>query len=1073
MAAEKTTTRARIESIKTDLRSISTCSTSTVVDVQELLADKTEDIVQKENIRARSSQLRSGQTATRKKTASTTVITTAKLASHSLAPRDKYILATEVANLTLKSLADALKSPPSGVFPKTKSTSNGDAPQSAKSNSPLQERFVSQVTNSPTKLLRSPSNVSCLTTGSGSGLVATAECARVAFAYMRTPEAMKAGGKQALQLQLENGMSALVGKMVAHGLDNLAIKELRVLKRRLDYILETTRLEDRTTSSKAVPKKVSNVQEKESIAALLDFGDINPNTTALPLIIAHQTHALRIIARSKRPLLIEETWQYLKTSHSSSLVNLLSQAATVANAEPKSLRQLESLAQTLLSMCPSISSAEDCSSGQDHLYLSPETVLSLQHLAFKVRQTWWKLAKHQVNEEKELFEPFSRCVVAFSRRSKLTAAAKYKIVDRLYQELLENAEGPVNGESKNCPSSGDATTKCLSALAQSAGLTDEAIRWLGTSKPSKTVNDSAVKMAPRLVRVAAISLDACLRGTSKTDIEKSFENALDAFSGGLSGSPTELEVLFAEVNSLRRIAAKAIFLHVQDPSNTTIPPQLLPQILRMASAGLHFTVRYLNTNISADTNRKAQNRHDQRFASVAKHTKSIVDTACLCSKLAAIGDADSHWSLMHTLFQNCLSIIRSLEVCPETGSSDNLQNPFVKISNAYWAVHLQLKMADGITMSSIMAMQASVDLLRDRSVRERQAGLIIMKLERLAEAYDALGRMEKSRETLKSCIATLIEFGDLQAATELGESQPISDIFSNEGTGSILGRVVKACQRTFIKAPPRRADELAYFDDSTLPAASRGLLLEWQLALFVRALSRNISWDPALHNSVERLSAQLLELYEPVQYPIRRQRVILMLLQLLREHPVLFSKQILPLDTVWEPNKDVSKSQDQALARYQCHLSALLKLKTALQESDLPMSTIEQCLSAWQSLTGSGTSWNDLTNNVDSIGDWVSELHTLADHLAAKGEDYSCIVALRLIARIFELEDNVDASRLITSLCALGLQLLRLGYTNKVAQIFSKVEHLVSRENTSTEAKLQWHIVYAEYLVEIGNLSKW
>ena len=69
--------------------------------------------------------------------------------------------------------------------------------------------------------------------GTNQGLVNTAECARVAFAYLGTPEAAKVAGKDSPELQLENGMLALVGKLVAHGLDNLAAKEMRTLKRRL------------------------------------------------------------------------------------------------------------------------------------------------------------------------------------------------------------------------------------------------------------------------------------------------------------------------------------------------------------------------------------------------------------------------------------------------------------------------------------------------------------------------------------------------------------------------------------------------------------------------------------------------------------------------------------------------------------------------------------------------------------------------------------------------------------------------------------------------------------------------
>jgi separase len=254
MAKDAITTRARIDNIKSDLRTISSCTTTTVAELQDLLLPNTAEPAQKENVKRKKADSAPTTARRRAATATSTATDQTKQATSSLAPRDRYILATEVANTTLKSLAEALKTqPPPRSRPATKAkpTSNentqklsrprlGHTKSSSIAIHPLKERSVSQAVNSPKKRpssRRSSSYSSCVHTGPDPGLVQTAECSRVAFAYLGTPEAVKVAGKDSPELQLENGVLALIGKLVAHGLDTLAIKEMRILKRRLDKYL--------------------------------------------------------------------------------------------------------------------------------------------------------------------------------------------------------------------------------------------------------------------------------------------------------------------------------------------------------------------------------------------------------------------------------------------------------------------------------------------------------------------------------------------------------------------------------------------------------------------------------------------------------------------------------------------------------------------------------------------------------------------------------------------------------------------------------------------------------------------
>jgi separase len=1078
MATKKDTARSRINSIKTHLRSISTCTATIAPDLQHLLAEQCEEPIQKENLRVKSTQSTTRRKAT--KTTITAAVDAVKQPSDSLAPREKYILATEVVNIVLKSLADALKAQPSpqilGKRSKSKSPTSDDTHTPAKQHTthsrPLQERSISQTINSPQKaslLRRSTSYSSFLTTGPDPGLLATADCARIAFSYLRTPEAVKTAGKDSPELQLENGILAFIGKLVAHNLDNLAVKELRVLKRRLDHYLgngiDDGNREARRTNGKVEPKKAPVPTEKETLASMLDFGDVDRKSAALPLITSHQIYTLRILARISRPRIIEAAWETLQISNQSSPVNLIWHTAKTPSFQVKATRQLESLAQIILSLCPSVSSADDATSGEEQLQPSPDIVFRLQHLAFQIRKKWWSLAKHQGNEEKELFEPFSKCVIAFARRSKISAVKKYKTAEALYTDLCGAVDNPLSSTKHSV--SVEQAAKSLSSLAQAAGLTEDALRWLGAPASPDKSKASAAKTATRMVRILTLSLDAATKDATRPDLEDNVANTIDALSGSLSGSALELDSLFLEINTLRRMASRILSSTAAVASTKSEPKIVQTQITRIIAACVHFSARYLGTKPPVDVDTKVLIQYNERAFKVSKFAKNIIDSVITCCKQPI--DSDASWNELSTVIQDCVRILHHFgKDLPE-----DLQGSFVKISNAYWAVSLRLRNADGNPEFILEAMERSIDLLQTRTQQERQSGLLAMKLEKLGEALDYLDRNDSSRDAFFRCAENLLSNCALEELIETAAKQPIQDVFQKASEAGTLGRVLKSYHRSFIKDGIEDSIDLAFYDNSGLPNAARGALLEWQLILYIKSLSRNRPWNFVLISSIQEISKRLLQVYSPSEFPIRRQRAHLLLLQLSQEHPDILTSETLQSSLNINLDAAQSPSQDSKLTKYGPHFETLLKFKTFMQETVPPMSTLQECLSIWQTLVASTSSWKDLTEQVDDPDNWIQELQAVADYLAAKGEEYVCLPALHLLVTVLELEKSSDPSRLVTARCTLGHQLLQLGYTGKAGLSFAKAEDLVKNEATTTDAKLRWHISYAEYLLRIGHITKW
>ncbi|KAF2856987.1 cell division-associated protein-like protein [Plenodomus tracheiphilus IPT5] len=1072
MATKDAPTHARIEGVKADLRSTSTCSTTTVAALQELLFRRNDVILEKENVRSKVQ-------ATARRRAGTTTAASAEAAKQALVtppPREKYILATEVANTTLKSLADALKNPlpPSATRPlKGKSPVEdarkptrprlGHTKSSSISQKPLKERSVSQASNSPQKRAprRSSSYSSILVSGPNPGLIATAECARIAFGYLGTPEAAKVLGKDSTDLQYENGVLVLIGKLVALGLDALAIKEMRTLKKRLDTYL-------RQDSDKPVPyqgAQQSIAGEKESLATLLDFANVESDSPAVTLIATFQIYTLRIIAKLRRPRIVESSLEYLRLTKPSSPANLIGTIASTPSGQTKAARQLESLAQIILALCPSISSADDASPLQP----SPDVVLQLQQLAFVIKKKWWTLAKHKGNEQHELLEPFAKCVTAFTRRSQIPATKQYRLVESLYTDLV----GKQSTKETSNTGPNAALMKTLCSLAQAAGLPDEALRWLGPSESSTTTsNASAAKQTIRHVRIATVSLEAYLQGETTIDVAKPIVSALDALKGSLGGSSADLESLFMEVNGFRRIATRVLVIKLASQQEGIARDLIEDSTLSIIGASVHFTSRFIGSGLSSEADAKATQRHKARIDLAWKCLKSIVDSVLACCKLPVI--EEEQWQDLDLILQECSHLLLRFE--DEFGTNnETLAEPStmiaslaVKLSNAYWAIHIQLRKGRLDRQFFVQAMQRSVSLVRSRSQVKADASLLAMKLERLGEAQEDSGDGEGSRKSLEQCLSSYLGPSTIQTLSDLAAKCPLQTAFSSDGPLSNLVRVLKAHHRSFLKFGILHTDELAFYDNSELPPGARGAILEWQFGLYLRTLSRNRQWDSALDESLVTMTKRLQELYTPKTFPIRYVRLALSLLQLSQT-----LQHINP--PVLEPSigKLVANSEDEGLSKYEKHLRALWDLKMSMQHPGLPpTSMLKQCFTSWESIVAPASSWSALTEWIDNVEDWLQDIEACVEYLNAKGEEYLALPILHLRIQVLNMQKTPDSSNHINAWCDLALQFLRLGYTGKAGMSFAKAESLVQNQSASTESKLRYHIGYAEYLLAIGNSAK-
>ena len=308
------TLAAQAEAVRQGVSSRSTCSLTTVSLLSSLLNAKPlpATIEAKREPQAKPSKTTRPKARTLKAASKAVKVTPLEIPDAqptALSARERFGLATEVVNAALRVLTEAIKSPPQQKRQSTskegqslsRSASGRDVlPHSASSTQPLQPRSRNQIANPPTKPSR-PSRTSFSPQIESSGLVAIAECARLGFSYLRSLQATKVPEAEIPPLQLEGGMSALIGKLIALGFEELAVKEIRILRRRL----EVYRGEGKYETERGDAGQKSAKLEKGTLASCLPFENIDAGDAVLTLAVATQMQIMKLIASTKKPTNIE------------------------------------------------------------------------------------------------------------------------------------------------------------------------------------------------------------------------------------------------------------------------------------------------------------------------------------------------------------------------------------------------------------------------------------------------------------------------------------------------------------------------------------------------------------------------------------------------------------------------------------------------------------------------------------------------------------------------------------------------------------------------------------------------
>jgi separase len=882
----------------------------------------------------------------------------------------------------------------------------------------------------------------------------------VAFAGLRALAGSKSNAVELPALQLENGMSVLVGKLVALGLDDLALKELRILKRRLETLGQP---------KKGPGSRTATATISQTLGELLDFGDASFTGAKLGLVITSQLQVLRLMASARNPKQVEEALPVLDSKHSSSPTRLLLLAAKESKDRKQSdklARQLQTLSEILLSLGPSILTAEDALAQETKISVTPQAAFRIQCLALYNRSLWWGLAGHKGELSKDIFEPFLRCLQAFTRRSQVGALETYRLASSLLKDLQKLLDDCSYSQPRALKSTLQGIYRLLSSLSRDADIITDAIKW--TERMQELLDpglDSEAKYCAVNARMVSLKLR---KGSWDSKDEELLLGLLDGLERPFKGT-SDVDELMLEVSSARRFAINALSKpssHLESEFKEQPASGMREMCEQLIFLCPRLCLRYLGNPPQVTSATKDVVRYAQRREFIVKLAFHAIDSVLYLVKVV-LGEGRSTWELVDSKLQDCLLLLDRVLTDVLLEDSTAPTSYYTRISNLYYSQFLDMrKISDAKDAQQVRALRRSLDSIRGRPQKERKAAHFSTKLERMAEFCKATGRYDELHKTLLALRDEMIEDGVLSRIAENASSRPIRSLWDADDESATLGKTIQSILKVHVKYlnPTSRPS----FADVSWSNEERGIVLEHQLDVLAEQ-----NYSASIASLQVDVFQELLAIYDVKTYPMRRFRVLLRLLLLEQDkHETLcqYVEELEPLETYAIHSVG---SRDEGLQNYLAHFQTLTATVIELRKARPNVEILKQSIGNWSSIRSRCKDFLTFQHHIDDVPDLLAQLEITANWLQMKGYGTVRVTALQLKADIYELcDDHSNPDDLVTSFTDLGSQWLQLGYSGKAGLALDRAKAYSNRNGVSAYALLQFHLSYCDYWIAIGNTDK-
>jgi separase len=1052
------------------LSSLSSCSAATVISLLRLLEDPVESpngetsssgSRKPPKTSSRNASSRKIRPVSRDKTTTTAPVQILCEEPKALSSDQRLLLATRAFNQALKSLSDAAKlqtsqedaKPPHRE--KTKCAGSPNEPQITVK--PLQTRSP----NKSRGVTRRDSSASISQRGNLSGANAVAECAHVALDCIRRLGKKKSG----FDTQLESGALSLISKCISLGAYPTAVRELRAMHQRIQtHVVGKQNKNSRKDDD-------SKLVEKDTLPDLLNnHGCIPEDGEILQLLTSMQCHAVRIIAIRKKPAEVNGLRVHLDFEKSDSLLSLLKlQASKNGEQVVKVVRNIETISNSMLSVCPSVSSSADSIIYGHQTSIPPEICFSLQTRALLARIQCWRLSANDPKIESQIWSPFSRYMAAYDRRCSSTPDSKYQFGKSCFTEVLSSLKDLKiqQLEETPAPSKGSAY-RILSKLAQDASRLQDAIEWVQQADLVPRARElSSARKATTTIRLATLML----QGSLSEQLEPQLRSAHSSLIESLKGDPGELDALLLEVVGLRK---SLINVFLSQRNSADVDQSLRGLYMVTVFGCVRFILRYLGVVPSETATEESISRYNERLLKSLRSAAGFIDSVLLCAK-SGIQERIVEWESLDTAFQDCSALalrLTSSEVEEvKTEKTINVDRALAKLSSLYWAYYIQHNhSSSGKDTITALALQRSIEILSRGGPEARRTGLIATKLEALAGLHDRNGAYREASECLRQLFNQHVQSGAVESTVNSAAILSYDKLWKTSD-GLALSRCIDRYHSITSKAQTSGLT-LSELFDSNLEDEAKGMVLERQLQLYCEQILKPKSVHAEGQvGSIVVLLRSLFSLYQLEAYPVRRLRCALLTSLLFNHLSEGFPEDIVhAVHQARDLESDAENTKDKSLAGYSNHLRNGISVNLALQNPRLSFERMEKSIQLWQRFLENPQS--SLQDQIDYMPIFVYQLTLLADFL-----DVQCLPRLRiptlsLLSCLLEALGSEYFSALVETLVSLTLQYLHLGYSGKAGLTLAKCQNFVENASVTPESKATYHLASLEYFISIGTTSK-
>ena len=1068
------------------LRVISTgedCNLLTIASLKKLLLDPPEashSNQKKEKVLHHGGKTRPyAINAAKRQTANKTCNSSQAQKEDVLDAQTKLALATKILNSVLKALTDAIKS-------RTAHSCNG-APQGKPLDTTISEASNTVVRPGRPKKALQPISVNLVAKSSPNDVSSDgldknicphphrvqAECARIGLACLRHLQSQDNFRAKFAPLQLENAMSVLIAKLLAFDLEDLALKELRILRRRIGLLCWP--MENRKSHG---PDAASGTEhDKESVAGLLkyDVGDLTQPLTTL--IVVSQIQCLKMLGSEGSVAAADAALEHLQMGIRYSpidLIPLIIDSAPLADAKG-GLKHYEQLLVALQRLVSRLMRQEKVPA---HLSKNSWARVALQYrwLISRIQIIYWQKSGCNPDLEKELQQPLVRSIAIFRQYSHLDARSGYDIVRQGFESIMQTTESHHNAVKANMID----VVSVLADMAVDCQLFGDAERWISFNlEISRDTTAASIQQATLYCRLALLEFNR-----KKSDDEyqvnvKPLQSVISILTLDIHANQKQMNEFLLVCANLRKAASSFLQDRLQDFDPEQLPERssVLGQCAQFFFSCIKFLRRYLETSSYASHDRSSFSQGEAQGTNVSQVALGMVHSVTTITRLCSNADT-MVWRDLDTYLKDCTEICRTLESVNKTlkapKQGDRLNSIFVNISQTYWYRFLHFNPSNRKDKENLKWLEYSVDVLRTRNNETRQSGQYLLKLERYASSLESEQDFSGSQRCLEEALRHGVDILVLEKAADRSLIQAIPMVMHADGENEIqlVSRILSAYPRvSSMLADGRNSSSKLYVDVESQPPYIRGLMLAHQFSSISSLLSKK---RPSVisEEAASQLLTSTLDAYTKDEYPIQRCYVISKAL-----HLHLLWPKSLNTDSVRKLMGEIKQESAapaiaQIMERYASHLFSTCQIYAKLLSKSADSSEMTSFLGEWCNLVRAKVDHQSLAESVYDMSDWGSLLEILVSYMTLKSNESLKTAALFVLTSLHQATEAKDFEKWASSLVSFGRQYTKLGHSTHAGIILRKVEKLFECTNLSPQTRVRWILASAEHAYECGDSRK-